>query len=75
MRDKTRHMLGDAVADKIGDVWGFGEGGELRNIFQRTGHPGFWIHGSSLALCRYYSKALSLQIKGLEEGLYKYGEK
>ncbi|KAL7922867.1 FAD/NAD(P)-binding domain-containing protein [Trichoderma austrokoningii] len=75
MREKTRHMLGDGVADKIGDVWGFGEGGELRNIFQRTGHPGFWIHGSSLALCRYYSKALSLQIKGLEEGLYKYGEK
>ncbi|KAL9487992.1 hypothetical protein ACSS6W_000269 [Trichoderma asperelloides] len=75
MRDKTRHMLGDAVADKIGDVWGFGEGGELRNIFQQTGHPGFWIHGSSLALCRYYSKALSLQIKGIEEGLYKYGEK
>lgn len=28
--------------------------------------------GGNLALCRYYSKVLALQIKGLLEGLYKY---
>lgn len=74
MRDKTRQMLGDAVADKVHDVWGIGAGGELRAIWQQTGHPGFWIHGGNLALCRYFSKLLALQIKGIEEGLYGYGQ-
>ncbi|KAM6479998.1 hypothetical protein HDV62DRAFT_366789 [Trichoderma sp. SZMC 28011] len=75
MRDKTRVMLGDAVADKVNDVWGIGAGGELRSIWQQSGHPGFWIHGGNLALCRYYSRLLALQIKGIEAGLYGYGEK
>ncbi|KAL7787003.1 hypothetical protein V8C37DRAFT_391489 [Trichoderma ceciliae] len=75
MRETTRQILGDAVADKVGDVWGIGDAGELRNIWQQTGHPGFWISGGNLALCRYYSRALALQIKGIEEGLYRYGEK
>ncbi|KAL7948091.1 hypothetical protein V8C42DRAFT_316670 [Trichoderma barbatum] len=74
MRDKTRQMLGDAVADKVKDVWGIGAGGELRSIWQQTGHPGFWIHGGNLALCRYFSTLLALQIKGIEAGLYQYGD-
>ncbi|KAL6797883.1 hypothetical protein GGI42DRAFT_89017 [Trichoderma sp. SZMC 28013] len=74
MREKTRVMLGDAVADKVKDVWGIGAGGELRGIWQQTGHPGFWVHGGNLALCRYYSRLLALQIKGIEAGLYGYGE-
>lgn len=75
MREKTRQILGDAVADSINDVWGIGDGGELRTIWQQSGHAGFWIHGGNLALCRYYSRPLALQIKGIEEGLYRYGEK
>lgn len=74
MRSQTRIMFGDAVADKVGDVWGFNDEGEMRTIWQRSGHPGFWFHGGNLALCRFYSKTLALQIKGIEEGLYKDGE-
>ncbi|KAF7562243.1 hypothetical protein G7046_g1898 [Stylonectria norvegica] len=74
MRTQTRIMFGDDVADKVGDVWGFNEEGEMRTIWQRSGHPGFWFHGGNLAMCRYYSRLLALQIKGLEEGLYKDGE-
>ena len=74
MRTQTRIMFGDDVADKVGDVWGFNEEGEMRTIWQRSGHPGFWFHGGNLAFCRYYSKPLALQIKGLEEGLYEDGE-
>ena len=74
MRTQTRSMFGDAVADKVGDVWGFNEEGEMRTIWQRSGHPGFWFHGGNLALCRFYSKNLALQIKGLEEGLYEDGD-
>ncbi|KAF4463805.1 flavin-containing monooxygenase yucca10 [Fusarium albosuccineum] len=74
MRTQTRLMFGDAIADKVTDVWGFNKEGEMRTMWQNSGHPGFWFHGGNLAICRYYSKLMALQIKGLEEGLYKYGE-
>lgn len=74
MRTQTRTIFGDSVADKVGDVWGFNEEGEMRVMWQESGHPGFWFHGGNLAICRYYSKLLALQIKAQEEGLYKRGE-
>jgi hypothetical protein len=58
----------------VNDVWGFNEEGEMRTIWQKSGLPGFWFHGGNLAMCRYYSKLLALQIKGLEEGLYTYDD-
>ena len=75
MRTQARIMFGDEVADKLKDVWGLNEEGEWRTIWQNSGHPGFWYHGGKMALCRFYSRLLALQIKGLEEGLYKWGEK
>ncbi|RJE24726.1 monooxygenase [Aspergillus sclerotialis] len=74
MRTQTRVMFGDEVVDRVGDVWGFNEEGEMRTIWQRSGHPGFWFHGGNLAMCRYYSKPLALQIKALEVGLYQDGD-
>ncbi|KAK2599113.1 hypothetical protein QQS21_005454 [Conoideocrella luteorostrata] len=74
MKSQARQIFGDAVADRVADVWGLTEEGEWRTIWQRSGHPGFWYHGGNMALCRYYSQLLALQIKGLEEGLYAYEE-
>ncbi|KAI9898104.1 hypothetical protein N3K66_006464 [Trichothecium roseum] len=74
MRTQTRLMFGDAVADRVADVWGLNNEGEMRTVWQRSGHPGFWFHGGNLALCRYYSRLLALQIKGQEVGLYEDGE-
>lgn len=74
MRTQTRVMFGDEIADQVGDVWGFNNEGEMRVMWQKSGHPGFWFHGGNLAICRYYSKLLALQIKGLEEGLYEYND-
>ena len=64
-----RRLFGDGVAERVGPVWGFGGGQELRNMFQRTGHPGLWFIAGSFAQCRIYSKYLALQIKAAEEGL------
>lgn len=72
MRTQCRQIFGDAVADRVKDVWGFDEEGELRTMWRKTGHPGFWFMGGNLALCRWYSRSLALQIKGLEEGIWKY---
>jgi hypothetical protein len=66
MQDSVRVYLGDEVADRIGPVWGFDAGGELRNMWKRTAQPGLWFTAGSLAQCRIYSRYLALQIKACE---------
>ncbi|MDA9521765.1 monooxygenase [Bradyrhizobium sp. CCBAU 11434] len=63
----VRKLFGDGVADRIGPVWGFGDGFELRNMYARTKQPGLWFIAGSLAQCRINSKFLALQIKAIEE--------
>jgi cation diffusion facilitator CzcD-associated flavoprotein CzcO len=69
----VRNLFGEAVADRVGPIWGFGEGQELRNMYTRTGQPGLWFIAGSLAQCRINSKYLALQIKAIEEGLLPRG--
>jgi putative flavoprotein involved in K+ transport len=61
-------LFGDAVAARVGPIWGFGDGQELRNMFVRTPQPGLWFIAGSFAQCRIYSKYLALQIKASEVG-------
>jgi putative flavoprotein involved in K+ transport len=65
----VRQTLGDDVAERIGPVWGFDNGGELRNMWGPTRQDGLWFTAGSLAQCRIYSRYLALQIKAREEGL------
>jgi Pyridine nucleotide-disulphide oxidoreductase len=65
----VERLFGAETAARIGPVWGFGEGQELRNMFQRTPQPGLWFIAGSFAQCRIYSKYLALQIKAQEIGL------
>ena len=68
--DLVRKLFGDEIADRVGPIWGFDpEQQELRNMWMRTGQPGMWFIGGSLAQCRIYSKYLGLQIKACEEGM------
>ncbi|KAI0177562.1 hypothetical protein BJ166DRAFT_26200 [Pestalotiopsis sp. NC0098] len=69
MRTGTRQIFGDEVGDKVGDVWGFDEEGEMRTIWKQSGHPGLWLFGGNFALCRYYSRLVALQIKAQLEGM------
>ena len=68
-QDAVRLYLGDAIADRVGPVWGYDDGGELRNMWRRTAQPGLWFTAGSLAQCRIFSRYLALQIKALEAGL------
>ena len=63
-----RKLFGDEVVERVGPIWGFGEGQELRNMYTRTGQPGLWFIAGGLAQCRINSKYLALQIKAIEEG-------
>lgn len=64
MQETIRDVLGSAVAERVGPVWGLGDDGELRNMWRPTGQPGLWIAGGSLQQNRSFSKYLALQIKG-----------
>jgi cation diffusion facilitator CzcD-associated flavoprotein CzcO len=65
----VRNLFGEEVAARVGPIWGFGDGQELRNMYARTGQEGLWFIAGSLAQCRINSKYLALQIKAIEEGL------
>lgn len=68
-QETVRRALGDAIADRVGPVWGFDAEGELRNMWRPTAQPGLWFIAGSLAQCRIYSKTLAMQIKARELGL------
>jgi len=65
----VRKLFGNAVADRVGPIWGFGEQQELRNMYLRTAQPGLWFIAGSLAQCRINSRYLALQIKACELGM------
>lgn len=65
----VRSLLGDDVAERVGPIWGFGDGQELRNMWVRTGQPGLWFTAGSFAQCRIFSKYLALQIKACQQDM------
>ncbi len=65
----ARRILGEAVGDRMGPVWGFDEEGELHGMWRPTGQQGLWFHAGGLAQCRIFSKVLALQIKARELGI------
>ena len=65
----VKRLFGEATAARVGPIWGFGDGQELRNMYTRTPQPGLWFIAGSLAQCRINSRYLALQIKAIEEGL------
>ena len=62
-------LFGQDVADRVGPIWGYGDGLELRNMYRPTGQPGLWLIAGSFAQCRINSKYLALQIKAIEAAL------
>jgi cation diffusion facilitator CzcD-associated flavoprotein CzcO len=62
-------LFGREMAQRVGPIWGHGEGQELRNMYQRTPQPGLWFIAGSFAQCRIYSKYLALQIHASGLGL------
>lgn len=70
MRETTAKVLGKDVARRVKeDIWGFDKEGELRTIWRPSGHPGLFFMAGNLALCRFYSRLVALQIKAQLIGL------
>ena len=68
-QEVVREILGNAVADKVGQIWGIDEDGELRNMYKPTPQEGLWFLGSGLSQARMYTLYVALQIKAREIGL------
>ncbi len=68
-QELVRRVLGEAIAEKVGPIWGIGDDGEMANMWKRTAQDGLWFIAGSLPQCRIYSKYLALQIKAQEEGM------
>ncbi|WP_434723986.1 NAD(P)/FAD-dependent oxidoreductase [Mesorhizobium sp. RIZ17] len=85
MNETVAAIVSREVADKVGPCWGLGSGvkgdpgpwqGELRNMWKPTAQEALWFHGGNLALSRFYSKYVALQLKARMEGIATpvYGE-
>ncbi|KAI9894037.1 MAG: hypothetical protein M1814_004807 [Vezdaea aestivalis] len=68
MREAAKGIVGEEIAGKLKSVWGLDEESELRTVWRRSGHEGYWFFGGNLALSRYFSKLLALQILAVETG-------
>lgn len=78
MDDMVAQLISPEVAARIGRFWGYGSGvpgdpgpweGELRNMWKPTAHEALWFHGGNLALSRFHSLHVALQIKARLEGI------
>jgi putative flavoprotein involved in K+ transport len=78
MHETVAQLVSREMADKVGLCWGLGSGvrgdpgpwqGEPRNMWKPTAQEALWFHGGNLALSRFYSKYVALQIKARMEGI------
>jgi len=70
MRQTVRKAMGDAVADHCKPIWGLDLEREIRGVWAGSGVPHFWIMLGNLALCRFNSKLMALQIKAQLDGVF-----
>jgi pyridine nucleotide-disulfide oxidoreductase len=62
-------MFGREFAERVGPVWGFDQNYIMRNMWQPTAQPGFWIMGGTLPDARLYSKFLAVQLVAAIRGI------
>ena len=70
MQAGVRLALGDAVADRIGPVWGFDEDFVMRNMWRRTAQDGLWLMGGAIVEARTFSRYMALEIVASLQGLH-----
>jgi putative flavoprotein involved in K+ transport len=66
----ARQLLGDEIANQLGEFASVGDDGEYGSLWRRTGVEGLWFMVAlSIEHGRFYSKHLALQIAAAEAGI------
>jgi len=68
-KEPIRKLCGDKITDKITKTWGLNSEGEINGAWRDCGVRDMYFMAGNLALGRYYSKHVALQIKAVEENL------
>ncbi|KAF8345500.1 hypothetical protein F5887DRAFT_1190190 [Amanita rubescens] len=69
-KEHIRKICGDEVANRCPPIWGLDKEGELNGTWRDLGVQGLWYMMGNLALCRFHSKHVALQIKAMVEGVF-----
>jgi len=69
-REAAAQLLGERLVSKIGAIWGLNKEGELNSLFRYCGLPNLYFLMGNLAVCRFNSTHIALQIKAKEIGLF-----
>ncbi|KAG5720265.1 Flavin-containing monooxygenase YUCCA3 [Termitomyces sp. T112] len=69
-RAHIRKIVSEEVFKSLKPIWGLDPEGELNGIWRDLGVKGLWSMLGNLALCRFHSKHIALQIKAMEEGVF-----
>jgi hypothetical protein len=61
-----------ALIAKIKPIWGVNSEGEFNGVYtyNALGVRGLWYMLGNLAMCRFHSTHIALQIKAMEEGIW-----
>ncbi|THH30839.1 hypothetical protein EUX98_g3351 [Antrodiella citrinella] len=70
VRDVVRELVDPKIAKKIVPIWDLNEEGELNGTYREIGAPGLWYTMGNLAMARFYSKEVALQIKAKQVGIF-----
>ncbi|KAI0727076.1 FAD/NAD-P-binding domain-containing protein [Fomitopsis betulina] len=65
-----KRLVGDELSSRVSQIWGVNEEGEQYGAWRYLGVPNLWFMTGNLAMCRYHSKHLALQIKATQEGIH-----
>ena len=69
LQEAVRALFGDAIADRLGPIWGIGDDGELRNMYAPTAQEGLYVVGGGFPAARAYSPFTAMIIKASLSGL------
>ena len=69
MREATRPIVGDEIADQLALVWGLDDTGELRTTHRHSGFPKLWFMANGFQQSRIHSKHMAMMMKAIDEGL------
>lgn len=60
-RDPIRQILGPQVGQKLPQIWGLTEEGEIPGCWKELNLNNVWLIMGNFAFCRFYSKRLALR--------------